>query len=232
MITRLCLVLMSAALMAPFLAAESGQERANRLLEAMGGREAWQKVELLIVEATHHRIPAPTSYSNRIVNDLTQPRVIFESHAPGIARWTLIEGETGRIRRDDDPITEASPERVERELGWWDSNIYRTLRRIAHNDPDLTLLAVEEDILEVHNGDGRLNWFRLNADGAPIMFGSGENEDGTIFGPLTDHSSGIRYPSWGAGDRGAWRYEIETFEVNPANEDLLFTIPEPPQGSK
>lgn len=224
------LTLLGVALLASSLNAESGDERAVRLLTAMGGAEAWRQTEILVVEATHYRIPSPTSYSNRIVNHLAQPQVLFESHAPGIARWTLIEGEEGWIRRDDDPITAAMPERVERELAWWDSNIYRTLRRLALGDPSLELKAVEEDMLEVHTAGGRLNWFRLNADGAPILFGSGDNQEGTIFGPLVDHPSGIRYPAWGAGDRGAWRYEIERFEVNPTEAGELYVIPEPPNG--
>ena len=57
------------------------------------------------------------------------------------------------------------------------------------------------------------------------MFGSGSNEEGTIMGPLLRHISGIYYPIWGAGEHGAFRYQIENFYVNPALRAEAFEIP-------
>ena len=61
---------------------ETGKQRVARLLSAMGGKPAWSRVNIVIVEATHYALSAPTTYENRIVNDLTRPRVRFEGHAP------------------------------------------------------------------------------------------------------------------------------------------------------
>ncbi len=155
---------------------ESGADRANRLLKAMGGRRAWAAVDTVIIEATHFAMDPPTRYVNRIVNDLTRPRVRFEAHAPEWDRWANIDGETGLYRRDNEPTVPRSAERIAEDNEWWKANFYRTLRRLAKNDPTLELHAVGDDRLEILTADGPLNWFRLNTDGAPVMFGSGSNE--------------------------------------------------------
>lgn len=215
-------------LVAPLTAsAETGAQRVERLLNAMGGREAWAAVETVIVEATHYSLTPPNSYANRIVNDLVNFRVLFEAHSANYDRWLSISGETGTYRRDDEPIIPARPDQIAENATWWSENVYRTLRRLAVGDAGLEPRAVGEDRLEIHTPEGRLNWFRLTTGGAPALYGIGPDSEATIFGPLRDHPSGIRYPGWGAGDLGAWRYEIEKFYVNPPITKADFEIPSP-----
>ena len=209
-------------------ATESGEARTDRLLSAVGGRNAWARVNVVIVEATHYALTAPTTYDNRIVNDLTRPRVRFEGHAPGWDRWATIDGDTGTYRRDHEPVVERGADRVASDNEWWAANLYRTLRRLAKKDPALTSQSVDEDRLEVFENGQLLNWFRLNEDGAPVLYGNNDpDSSGTIFGPLRSNPSGIRYPEWGAGENGAFRYRIEKFLVNPLVDDETFAIPDP-----
>ena len=207
---------------------ETGKQRVARLLSAMGGKPAWSRVNIVIVEATHYALSAPTTYENRIVNDLTRPRVRFEGHAPGWDRWATIDRDTGTYRRDNEPVTERAADRVAADNAWWSANIYRTLRRLARNDSALTPQAVGEDRLEIFEDGELLNWFRLNADGAPVLYGNSDPDaTGTLFGPLQSNPSGIRYPTWGAGENGAFRYQIKSFSVNPLIDATAFAIPEP-----
>ncbi|GAB5558490.1 MAG: hypothetical protein SynsKO_01370 [Synoicihabitans sp.] len=206
---------------------ETADERVARLLAAVGGKSAWSRVNIVIIEATHFNLTAPASYDNRIVNDLTQPRVRFEGHAPGWDRWATIDGNTGTYRRDNEPVTKRAADRVAADNAWWSANIYRTLRRLARNDPALTAKAIDNDRLEIHEDGELLNWFRLDENGAPVLYGTDEESTGTIFGPLRSHPSGIRYPEWGAGENGAFRYRVEKFTVNPLVGGDAFEIPEP-----
>jgi hypothetical protein len=48
------------------LSAETGPERAERLLAAMGGREAWAKVRFVHVEAVHDQLNVRDPFTNRI----------------------------------------------------------------------------------------------------------------------------------------------------------------------
>lgn len=207
---------------------ETGKQRVARLLSAVGGKPAWSRVNIVIVEATHYALTAPNTYENRIVNDLTQPRVRFEGHAPGWDRWATIDGDTGTYRRDNAPVTERAADRVAADNEWWSANLYRTLRRLARNDSALTPQAVGEDRLEIFEEGELLNWFRLSEEGAPVLYGSSDPDaTGTIFGPLRSNPSGVRYPAWGAGENGAFRYEIINFSVNPLIDATAFAIPEP-----
>ncbi len=221
------LALLTASATALF-ADPAGDAAAARLLEAMGGAEAWAAVDAVIVEATHWEMREPVRYANRIVNDFNAPRVRFEAHAGDWHRWELVDGDRATQRRDNEPIAAADAERAEGNRHWWRSNVYRTLQRLARRDDTLFCLAPTADLLEVHDETGRLNWFRLNPRGEPVQFGTGEVGTGTIFGPLAEHPAGVRYPAWGANADGTWRYTIQRFVVNPRLSDDDFDLPSPP----
>jgi hypothetical protein len=206
---------------------ESGEARADRLLAAMGGREAWARTKSVIIAATHYNLTAPTTYANRIVNDFIRPRVLFEAHAPGWDRWSSLDGESGNYRRNQEAVIPRPADRIASDFEWWKTNLYRTLHRLAIRDADLTVHAVESDRLEIHDKGKRLNWFRLSADGSPVLYGTGENSAATIIGPLKTAGNGVRYPLWGAGDLGGWRYQIDNFVPNPALSVREFSIPHP-----
>ncbi len=200
------------AAIVPFVSAEedAGRARAERLLAAMGGREAWAKVKFIHVEAIHDDVGLRDSYTNKIWNDFSAPRVRFEAKNAEIDRRHAVNGEKGWQWRDgtETPLT---AERLEDERKWWEANVYRTLHRLALNDPALTARAVGEHRLEIFRKDGkRLNWFSLNQKGEPMLFGTWESEAGTAFGPLAS-SGQIKYPKWGARPDGSWRYEIVRF---------------------
>jgi hypothetical protein len=119
----------------------------------------------------------------------------------GGAGWRRRDGETA-------PLT---AEQHAAETRWWERNLYRTIHRLAARDPGLAVRAAGAHRLEVLRTDGaRLNWFDLDYAGAPVRFGPGDAEDGTVFGPLVAHGP-VRVPRWGTNPSGTWRYEIVRF---------------------
>lgn len=218
----------AAALPAQSLApAESGSARAERLLAAMGGREAWAKVRWVKVEAVHDDLNIEQPYTNRIWNDFAQPRVRFEARNAKLDRRRAITDTTGwRIR--DGQRADLKPEEVADERKWWEANIYRTLQRLAKNDPDLEPRAVGAHRLEIfRRGDGkRLNWFLLHPSGAPMLFSTWESEAASAMGPLAK-AGALKFPKWGARPDGSWRYEIVRFSSGEdAPPEAWFTADE------
>ena len=188
-------------------AAETAAARVERFLSAMGGRAAWTQVKFVHVEAIHDDIAIAEPFTNKIWNDFTAPRVRFEAKNASLDRRRAITEDKGWRWRDGQ-VTALTPEQYEDDRRWWEANIYRTLHRLAVNDPDLTVRAIGEHRLEVYRADGkRLNWFVLNPRGEPMLFGTWDNETGAAFGPLVSNGT-INYPKWGAIPTGPWRYEI------------------------
>ena len=186
---------------------DAAVQRAEALLAAMGGREAWSKVNFVHVEAIHDDLNLREPYTNKIWNDFSAPRVRIEAKNAQIDRRRGIAEAKGWRFRDGERAA-LTPEQYEDERSWWEANVYRTLHRLAIRDPELQARAVGEHRLEIFRSDGkRLNWFVLNQRGEPMLFGTGESEAGTAFGPLAS-SGAIKYPKWGARPDGAWRYEI------------------------
>lgn len=195
--------------------AETGPERADRLLAAMGGREAWANVRFVHVEAQHDQLNVRDPFTNRIWNDFTRPRVRIEARNDAIDVRRVIAGGAGAARRGG-VRRELTAEEVAGEERWWEANIYRTLHRLAAGDPALTPRAVGEHRLEIFLPDGRrLNWFLLNPRGEPHQFGTWDSEQGTGMGPLAGQG-GVKYPAWGVVPDGSWRYVIRKFETAEA----------------
>lgn len=210
------------------LAAQTGETaaaRVERFLTAMGGRAAWAQVTFAHVEAVHDGVTPAEPYTNRIWNDFSAPRMRFEAKNAQLDRRRVIDQGTGSQLRDG-VSSVLTPEQIEDDRRWWEANLYRTLHRLAANDPDLTARAVGEHRLEIFRADGkRLNWFVLTPRGEPLLFGTWDSESGTAFGPLASNGS-IKYPKWGAVPAGQWRYEVVrlvTAAAVPAG--VSFTVP-------
>lgn len=189
---------------------ETGPARAERLLAAMGGREAWVKVRWVHVHAVHDDLGIAQPFQNYIWNDFAAPRLRFESYNNNLDRRRVVAAGTGWRWADGKQIP-LTPAQVTDEQQWWEANIYRTLQRLAARDPELEARAVGANRLEIFRRDGkRLNWFVLHPSGAPMLFSAWESEAGTVFGPLAK-AGDLRYPKWGGRPDGSWRYEIVRF---------------------
>lgn len=218
-------VVLSGAAVSASEPSDAGSARAEQLLEAMGGREAWAKVKFVHVEAVHDDVDITQSFTNKIWNDFTAPRLRFEAKNAELDSRRVIDGEKG-ARVGASGRSALTAEQIEDDRRWWEANVYRTLHRLAANDPDLTARAVGKHRVEIVRKDGkRLNWFHLNQRGEPMLFGTWDSEAGTAFGPLAS-SGEIKYPKWGARPDGSWRYEIVRLVASdkvPA--DVSFTEP-------
>jgi hypothetical protein len=201
--------------------------RLELFLNAMGGREAWKNIKSVTVRATHYEPTLKEPYANAIFNDFMQPRCRFEAKSAEIDRQRAINIDSGwRIREGEH--FHMTPKQFEEDRAWWEANIYRTVVRLCNDDPDLTATAVGDHRLEIHKADGkRLNWFELNATGEPIRFGTGDNEDGTIFGPLTS-AGAVKYPRWGANPSATFRYEVTEFLPSTEPPTVSFDKPTKP----
>lgn len=185
----------------------AAQSLVDEFLVAMGGRAAWAKVKFVHVEAIHDDVAIRDPFTNRIWNDFTAFRVRFEARNATIDRRRGLVGDAGWRWREGE-TSALTPAQVAEERRWWEANIYRTLHRLAVNDPELTARAAGPRRLEIFRNDGRrLNWFVLNQRGEPMLFGTWDNEAGSIFGPLSSNGT-IRYPRWGGMPDAHFRYEI------------------------
>ena len=202
--------------------AETGPERAERFLAALGGREAWARVNFVHVEAVHDQLNLRDPFTNLIWNDFTQPRMRFEAHNDAIDRRRVIAEGVGVYLRDG-VRRDLTADEVASETKWWEANIYRTLHRLALRDPELRAEAVGDYRLEIFLSDGRrLNWFLLNQRGEPHQFGTWDSTEGGAMGPPASNGT-VKYPAWGAVPDGSWRYVIKRFvtaETVPADVDF------------
>ncbi|MBX7186478.1 MAG: hypothetical protein K1Y01_15165 [Vicinamibacteria bacterium] len=208
---------------------DPGPALAEKLLHAMGGRDAWAAVTFVHVEARHDDLDISEPFVNRIWNDLKSPRVRFWAGNGEFTRARRIEGGVGMRELGPEAGARLTEAQYQADRAWWEANVYRTFHRMAKRDTSLTYRAPGPFRLEVLNADGTvLNWFVVNRKGEPMLFGAGGDERGTAFGPLASSGS-VRYPKWGARADGSWRYEIVRFQAEAVAPRDAFLSPLPPE---
>ncbi len=208
-------------------ATPTAEQRLDQLLAAMGGRESWARVKGMRVSAVHWSARFAEPHDNDIWNDFASPRVRIEAKGGGLDRARAIADGQGWRRDEGAAVQAMTADAVKADTDFWETNVYRTLHRLAVGEPGLSVrLAENGAILEVLRADGtRLNWYRLNAAGEPIQFGTGDFAAGTVFGPLATGPEGHRHPRWGARPDGTWRYEIKAITVFDGPPPVMFGPP-------
>lgn len=196
---------------------DPGRAAADRLVAVMGGAEAWSGAHGLVIRARHWETAFDAPYENLIQMSLDEPRMRFEGDNATMKRRRVIANGTGwRVSelRELGPMT---PEQVADDLKWWEAHAYRNIGRLARKDPTLTPRLAADGRLELYRPDGvRLMWYRLNPAGEPVAFGTWDNEQGSVFGPLIERRGGIKLPAWVTSADGAFRAIIVESAALPA----------------
>ena len=194
-------------------AAEATGKRVEALLTAMGGRAVWAGMTGMEVTAQHEELRREWAYRSTIRNDFREPSVDITRDGPGFQQRVELQGQRA-WKTEAGPRKELDAETARSEWLWWESNVYRTLARLAARDPALRS-EWEGDRLVVYRPDHTvLNWLRPAADGSLREFGTRIDAPGVLFGPLKTSASGARYPAWTAWPSGLMRALDQAVQFN------------------
>jgi hypothetical protein len=222
-------VILSAAILAPGLAGaqvDPAREAADKLVAAMGGREAWASAKGIRIAAQHWERQLAAPYDNLILMSLEEPKMRFEGNSATMKRRRAVVGERGWRVSELSSLGPMTAEQVAGDLRWWEAHVYRNLGRLARREPAVTPKLAADGRLELYRPDGvRLMWYRLNAAGQPIAYGQFEDERGSILGPLVERGGGVRLPAWSTSADGGFRATITEAAVLPAAPDVDYDKP-------
>ena len=208
------------------LASEEGDELAQQMLERLGGKSKWAALKNTINGSMQYRSTAPTAVYAVITMDFTKPRIRFDTTATDINLIRVINGSSSWRISWSGQVEDLPAESLEQDLAWYQAHLYRTIHRIAIEDPKLTLKVSNTNQLDVFSGESRLIWFRLTQDAEPYAFGVRDDENGSLSGPWIVERNGIRHPAWVSSHDGTWRAAIRSLEINVPLHDSTFRRPE------
>lgn len=219
---------LAAALAATAVAAQSDAERlAQRMLDALGGREAWAAARNTVNDSQQNWDGDPSVLRVVITMDFEQYRMRIETRGEGLHLIRVIDGDRHWRLTREGKIAPVSDETLAVDRRFYAGHVYRTLHRIARRDPALTLSLGKDGRLEVREGGARIAWYLLDRAGQPYRYGAHDDEEGGIFGPWDASESGIRHPVWVTRDGGKWRAMLKRLEVNVPLAGRF----DPPEGS-
>lgn len=206
-------------------AAPEAAALAERMLAALGGRDAWAAAKNTINDSRQDWDGDPSELRVVITMDFERPRVRVETWGAGLHVVRAIDGDRHWRRTRDGKIEPLTAEFLEGDRRFYAGHVYRTLHRIAKRDPALALSMGKEGRLEAHEGGKRIAWYALDRAGQPYLYGAHDDEVGSIFGPWAHVESGIHHPVWVTRDGGKWRAMLRRLEVNVPLDDALFARP-------
>lgn len=201
---------------------------AEAMVEAMGGREIWARLES--VHFVHEWYPwhRVDSYVENEILDLTGPRSwvdrkseIFHqtrAYSPEGKYWSVTDGE---FAYSEEAAFEAAMERAP-------FNFYRLVRAVAVGDPFYEVRFGEGDIpharrLEFRGPDGVLRgWVILNAAKEPVVKATTQYR--YTLGPLRRFGN-LWVPAWGVYDNGTTRYEMISLQGDDQPPDSSLFLP-------
>lgn len=198
---------------------------ANKMLEAIGGRNAWAELQNTINGSQQNRATEPTVVYAVITMDFDQPRFRIETTAEDLHLVRVINGDQSwRLRRTGE-IEDVPADLMLEELKWYNGHLYRTIHRIAARDPAISLQQSVPDRLEVLVDGERILWIRVDAKGEPYAFGSHDDEIGSLTGPWDFVQHDIRHPAWVSSADGTWRAAVKSLSINVPLHEHMFARP-------
>ena len=197
---------------------------ANKMIERLGGAEAWSEARSLYLEYDGWRGDVSQPVMERGWRDLAEPRqrLIFESRrAEAIINITpdvswIEHSESGARRQSDETHQE--------NLNFWNFDFYTMIRNLAAGDERLTLKFDPPQTIHIKgpkNADW--GWFEIDQTGQPIRWGAPDGEEKLeyIYGPVKAYGN-INFPEWGTASDGFWRFNYRVVDVSkhPLNIEM------------
>jgi hypothetical protein len=200
----------------------SSDAQADRMLAALGGREAWAAARSTVNDSQQNRVGEPTVVRAVITMDFELPRFRIETTGPDLHLIRVIDGERSWRKTRDGRIEPVPEQLLADDLKWYAGHVYRTIHRVARRDPAIELGEGTDGRLEVYEHRKRIAWFKLDARGEPYAFGAHADDIGSVCGPWELQEAGIRHPLWVSSSDGTWRAMVESLAVNVPMDDGLF----------
>jgi hypothetical protein len=195
---------------------------AEKLLEAMGGRDAWSQRSLVVKEVGYLRNGDVTQIT--IWRDFEAKTLRLERTTPTL-NYVEWNGPDGGWSARNGVVSEYSAVDHAVEQQGLKQEPYSIYHRIARRDPALRMELREEGrMLAVFDRDERmLCWFNLDAQGR--LFGWGNHYNGNLnqhfYGPLVDFGN-VNLPRFGAASTGVFRFEYTA--GNMSNEAVAAPV--------
>jgi len=205
---------------------------AQAMVETMGGRAIWSRVQS--VHFVHEWYPwnRVDSYLEHEILDLTGPRswVDRKSEINHTQRAYSTEGKYWTV--NNGVMATGSDDELRSSLARAPFNFYRLVRAVAVGDPYYEVRFGDGDIsgarrLEFYGPDGALGgWIILNARKQPIVKATLDYR--YTLGPLKRFGN-LRVPAWGVYGNGLTRYEMVSLTGDSQPPDSVLFLPPPPR---
>lgn len=198
-------------------------QRMERMLESMGGRQAWASARSLFL---HYRQLSsgrrPGEGEQRAWRDLGEPRQRLEylrtDPSGTLQAWAGGFDPEGGWQRRDGAVTPQPAAEHKDDVQFWPREFYTQFRRIAAGDQGLRYRFTPPNRIDVFNPDGLpIGWWDIDAAGNLLRWGA-TTTDGVllsyVYGPYRKYGA-IAFPAWGTASDGTYRFEYRDVAISP-----------------
>jgi hypothetical protein len=135
---------------APAAADTAADSLAERMLSALGGREAWARAKSTVNDSRQDWDGEPPVLRVVITMDFERPRIRIETWGKDLHLIRVVDGDKHWRLSREGTIEPVSGQTVAVDRKFWAGHVYRTLHRVAARDPAISLAVGREGRLEVN----------------------------------------------------------------------------------
>jgi hypothetical protein len=202
-------------------------ERANLMIDRLGGAEVWAEARSLYVEYEGWRSDPAQPVDERAWRSFDKPdqKLAFEGrqsdtifHMTEEASWLEFSERPTRIFTEEEHA---------QNLAFWDFDFYTIIHNLARGDERMRLRFEEPRTVRLIGPDNAdWGWFEIDETGQPIRWGAPDGDDQLeyIYGPVRAFGN-VNFPAWGTARDGFWRFDYKTVDVSREPIPITLTPP-------
>ena len=198
---------------------DSSSEMADRMYEALGGRERWASLRSLYIKARHTQPSMDIPYQSEIWRGIDEFKLRIEQQNERFHNVGLFSDQGGWIHRlKNDSLQVLTPERLQASRASHQGNIYVLLQRIARGESYVP--RVNGQRLEFHRDGQLVVAFILDEKDRPAIFispGTDGQERISHFDRWHE-SDGFVHPAGGGPVDGGFHFVTEVWR--PSDQDF------------
>lgn len=200
------------------LCAQKRPEAVNKLMDALGGQDAWKDASGFYMLEIAHFDNLELPIVREFWIDFETPRIKIESRSNEVKTDRALNVDHGWTV-DQDSIIQWNEQTVNGFRSFWLGIPARIFHLIASDDPSLSY-KIHADRIEFHVDGSFAVWVACDPEGNPVAYGRSDNHAETHFlGRILDYGS-VRLWSEAFEPGGLWRVEMVDFKLL-SSEDLL-----------
>lgn len=202
----------------------SVEEEVEKLLEAVGGRDAWADAHGFIMYEVLYSANQDLPVYRQYWIDFKQPRIQYTSKGQGFFNRYVLNVDHGWSSMDGE-IEDWEAGMVGGFSHFWRGIPTRVFHMLASNDPSIRAELRDDQVIDIYHNGERVVWIATDPEGKPVAYGREDRHTETHFlGELKTYGD-VKLWDTATEPGGLWEVVMIDYELLKAPHTISYERP-------